>query len=71
MRNIDRTLFSKVDQTNAHRRHCKIRLAGYMPALKWPCKRITMDKYIIYNSYWGHRLCPIADNQFYTPSMVA
>ena len=54
MRNIDRTLFSQVDQTNAHGRHRKIRHADRhagMPVLKWPCKRITMHKYIIYNPY--------------------
>ena len=49
-RNIDRTLFCKVFQTNAHGRHRKIQLAS-KPALKWPCKRITMHKYIIYNPY--------------------
>ena len=67
MRNIDRPLFFKVDQTNAHGRHRKIRLAG-TPALKWPCKRIAMHKYIIYNLYLGHALYPIAGHQFYTES---
>ena len=52
MRKIDRALFSKVDRTNAHGRHRKIRLAS-TPALKWPCKRITMHKYKFFNPYLG------------------
>ena len=67
---IDRTLFSKVDQTNAHGRHRKFLLAG-MPALKWAFKRITITNIYFIIHIWGHRLCPIAGHQFYTPSVLA
>ena len=43
MRNIDRTLFSKVDQTNAPGQHSTIRLAG-MPVLN-PCPAELLQLY--------------------------